>query len=96
MTETSEKKLFLIDAYSLIFRAYYAFINNPRVNSKGQNTSAIFGFTNSLNEILKKKTLRILQWFLIHQEAVLENNCTLNIKQTEALLPRISFLQFLI
>jgi DNA polymerase-1 len=55
MTETSEKKLFLIDAYSLIFRAYYAFINNPRVNSKGQNTSAIFGFTNSLNEILKKE-----------------------------------------
>ncbi len=55
MTETSEKKLFLIDAYSLIFRAYYAFINNPRINSKGQNTSAIFGFTNSLNEILRKE-----------------------------------------
>jgi DNA polymerase I len=55
MTETTEKKLFLIDAYSLIFRAYYAFINNPRINSKGQNTSAIFGFTNSLNEILRKE-----------------------------------------
>ncbi len=55
MTETTQKKLFLIDAYSLIFRAYYAFINNPRINSKGQNTSAIFGFTNSLNEILKKE-----------------------------------------
>jgi len=55
MTETSENKLFLIDAYSLVFRAYYAFINNPRINSKGQNTSAIFGFTNSLNEILKKE-----------------------------------------
>ena len=55
MTTTTEKKMFLIDAYSLIFRAYYAFINNPRINSKGQNTSAIFGFTNSLNEILKKE-----------------------------------------
>jgi DNA polymerase-1 len=55
MTPHAEKKLFLIDAYSLIFRAYYAFINNPRVNSKGKNTSAIFGFTNSLNEILKKE-----------------------------------------
>jgi DNA polymerase I len=55
MTPHTEKKLFLIDAYSLIFRAYYAFINNPRINSKGKNTSAIFGFTNSLNEILKKE-----------------------------------------
>jgi DNA polymerase I len=55
MTPEIENKLFLIDAYSLIFRAYYAFINNPRVNSKGKNTSAIFGFTNSLNEILKKE-----------------------------------------
>ncbi|MFN8256424.1 MAG: DNA polymerase I [Bacteroidales bacterium] len=55
MTPQLEKKLFLVDAYSLIFRAYYAFINNPRINSKGKNTSAIFGFTNSLNEILKKE-----------------------------------------
>lgn len=55
MTNADKKTLFLIDAYSLIFRAYYAFINNPRVNSKGKNTSAIFGFTNSLNEILKKE-----------------------------------------
>ncbi len=53
--ETNEKKLFLIDAYALVFRAYYAFINNPRINSKGLNTSAIFGFTNALDEILKKE-----------------------------------------
>ncbi|OQY05458.1 MAG: DNA polymerase I [Bacteroidetes bacterium 4572_117] len=53
--ETNEKKLFLIDAYALIFRAYYAFINNPRINSKGLNTSAAFGFTNALDEILKKE-----------------------------------------
>ncbi len=49
------KKLFLLDAYALIFRAYYAFIRNPRVTSKGLNTSAIFGFTNSLLEVLNKE-----------------------------------------
>lgn len=48
-------KLFLIDAYALIYRSYYAFIKNPRVNSKGLNTSAIFGFINTLEEILKKE-----------------------------------------
>ena len=48
-------KLFLIDAYALIYRSYYAFIKNPRINSKGRNTSAIFGFVNSLEEVLKKE-----------------------------------------
>ncbi|MEA1873100.1 MAG: DNA polymerase I [Bacteroidota bacterium] len=50
-----ENKLFLLDAYALIFRSYYAFIRNPRINSKGLNTSAIFGFVNSLEEVLKKE-----------------------------------------
>lgn len=49
------KKLFLLDAYALIFRAYYAFIKRPIMNSRGMNTSAIFGFTNTLDEILKKE-----------------------------------------
>ncbi len=49
------KKLFLLDAYALIFRAYYAFIKNPRYNSKGLNTSAILGFTNTVHEILQKE-----------------------------------------
>ena len=48
-------KLFLIDAYALIYRSYYAFIKNPRINSKGQNTSAIIGFCNTLNEVLEKE-----------------------------------------
>ncbi len=48
-------KLFLLDAYALIYRAYYAFIKNPRINSKGQNTSAIMGFVNTLNEVLNKE-----------------------------------------
>ena len=46
------KKLFLLDAYALIYRAHFAFINNPRINSKGLNTSAIFGFCNSLLEVI--------------------------------------------
>ena len=49
------EKLFLLDAYALIYRAYYAFIKNPRINSKGLNTSAIMGFVNTLNEILTKE-----------------------------------------
>ena len=48
-------KLFLLDAYALIFRAYYAFIKNPRINSKGENTSAILGFVNTLEEVLAKE-----------------------------------------
>ena len=49
------QKLFLLDAYALIYRAYYGFIKNPRINSKGQNTSAILGFVNTLEEILTKE-----------------------------------------
>ena len=48
-------KLFLLDAYALIYRAYYAFIKSPRINSKGFNTSAILGFVNTLEELLKKE-----------------------------------------
>lgn len=48
-------KLFLLDAYALIYRSYYAFIKNPRVNSRGLNTSAIFGFVNTLEEVLRKE-----------------------------------------
>jgi DNA polymerase-1 len=49
------EKLFLLDAYALIFRSYYALIRNPRINSKGLNTSAILGFVNTLNEIITKE-----------------------------------------
>lgn len=49
------KKLFLIDAYAIIYRAYYAFIRAPRVNSKGLNTSAIYGFVNTLEDVLKRE-----------------------------------------
>ena len=49
------QKLFLLDAYALIFRSYYAFINRPIKNSKGQNTSAVFGFTITLDELIRKE-----------------------------------------
>ena len=49
------EKLFLLDAYALIYRSYYAFIKNPRINSKGLNTSAIVGFVNTLQEVLTKE-----------------------------------------
>lgn len=49
------QKLFLLDAYALIYRAYYGFIKNPRINSKGHNTSAILGFVNTLEEVLTKE-----------------------------------------
>lgn len=51
----TDKKLFLLDAYALIYRAYYALIRAPRVTSQGMNTSAIFGFVNTLDEVLKKE-----------------------------------------
>jgi len=55
MPMENKKRLFLIDAYALIFRGYYAFIKNPRINSKGLDTSAILGFTNSLFDVIKRE-----------------------------------------
>ncbi len=52
---SAQKRLFLLDAYALIFRGYYAFIKNPRINSKGMDTSAIMGFTNSLLDVIKRE-----------------------------------------
>ncbi|MGB1041862.1 MAG: DNA polymerase I [Tenacibaculum sp.] len=52
---SDKKRLFLLDAYALIFRGYYAFIKNPRINSKGMDTSAILGFTNSLIDVIKRE-----------------------------------------
>jgi DNA polymerase-1 len=55
MPENIQKRLFLLDAYALIFRAYYAFIKNPRITSTGMNTSAVFGFLLALEEVLNKQ-----------------------------------------
>src|SRR5438874_13281801 len=50
-----DKRLFLLDAFALIFRAYYALIRNPRITSKGRNTNAQFGFTNTLYDLINKE-----------------------------------------
>ncbi|MBR5843860.1 MAG: DNA polymerase I [Bacteroidaceae bacterium] len=52
---TTRQRLFLIDAYALIYRSYYAFIKNPRINSRGENTSAILGFVNTLEDVLRRE-----------------------------------------
>jgi len=54
-SENKRQKLFLLDAYALIFRAFYAFIKNPRINSKGLDTSAIFGFLNTLMDLIRRE-----------------------------------------
>lgn len=53
--DTTRPRLFLIDAYALIYRSYYAFIKNPRINSRGENTSAILGFVNTLEDVLRRE-----------------------------------------
>ena len=55
MTPEHDKKLFLLDAFALIYRAYYAFVKNPRLNSKGENVSAAFGFTNAMLDIIRRE-----------------------------------------
>ncbi len=71
LTKNTDKKLFLLDAYALIFRAYYAFIKNPRINSKGLNTSAMFGFTNVLLDIFKnEKPSHMAVVFDPHEETI--------------------------
>jgi DNA polymerase I len=73
LTRDTDKKLFLLDAYALIFRAYYAFIRNPRINSKGLNTSAMFGFTNVLLDILRnEKPTHMAVVFDTHDETFRE------------------------
>ena len=52
---SDQKRLFLVDAFALIFRGYYAFIKNPRINSKGVDTSSIMGFMNSLLDVIKRE-----------------------------------------
>ena len=58
--QSTKKRLFLLDAYALIFRGYYALIKNPRVNSKGLDTSAIMGFVNALFDVINKEKPELL------------------------------------
>ncbi len=60
MSESNQKKLFLLDAYALIYRSYFAFIRNPRFNSKGLNTSAMLGVTNTIMQVLEKENPKFI------------------------------------
>ena len=60
------KKLFLLDAFALVFRAYYALIRNPRITSKGRNTNAQFGFTNTILELIKNQNPHMAVCFDTH------------------------------
>lgn len=62
------KTLYLLDAYALIYRSYYAFVNNPRITTTGINTSATFGFCNFLLELLELENLLISPWCLIQRD----------------------------
>lgn len=75
-----QKRLFLLDAFALIFRGYYALIKNPRINSKGMDTSAIMGFTNSLFDVIKGKNQTTLLFVLIKVAVRKEQKCFQTIK----------------
>ena len=84
----SKKKLFLIDAYALIFRAYYAFIKNPVVNSKGFETSAILGFFNSIFDIKRREKPEYLSVVFDKGAQQIGQQFTANTSQTDLLLPK--------
>jgi len=83
------KKLFLLDAYALIYRAYFAFSKNPRVNSKGQNTSAAFGFTNVLIDVIKNEKPTHLAVVFDHPvDLLIDKKNSLLIKHSEKKCPK--------
>ena len=77
---STQKRLFLLDAYALIFRGYYAFIKNPRINSKGMDTSAIMGFMNSLLDVIKREKPDHLAVAFDKGGSQMRNEIILNIK----------------
>ena len=92
----STDKLFLLDAYALIYRAYYAFIKNPRINSKGFNTSAILGFVNTLEEVLKKENPTHIGVAFDPQDLHSATRLTNNTKRSGKRLPRLSVFPYLL
>ena len=88
-------KLFLLDAYALIYRAYYALIKNPRINSKGFNTSAVLGFVNTLEDVLKKENPTHIGVAFDPQDLLLDTKHTNNIKLNVKKLLKLSANQYL-
>ena len=89
-----DKKLFLLDAYALIFRGYYAFIKNPRLNSKGMDTSAIMGFTNSLFDLINRENPTIWLLLLTKEDRSIGPKCTPNTKRIVPKHPKLFELLF--
>lgn len=87
MTGKADKKLFLLDAYALIFRAYYALIKMPRITQAGFNTSAIFGFVNTLEELLRKENPTHIAVCFDPQGPTFRHEATENYKGTRASTP---------
>ncbi|HLN20800.1 MAG TPA: DNA polymerase I [Bacteroidales bacterium] len=87
MPENQKKKLILIDAYALIFRAYYAFIKNPRITSKGLNTSAIFGFLLALEEVIQKQRPTHLAVVFDHPSPTFRHEMFADYKSTRSETP---------
>jgi DNA polymerase I len=95
MTASDPKKLFLLDAFALIYRSYYAFIRNPRYNSKGVNTSAMLGFTNTLVQLLEKENPNYIGVvFDVSAPTFRHMKCFRNTKPTARKCPKIYVNQF--
>lgn len=88
------KKLFLIDAYALIFRFYYAFIGRPMRNADGVNTSAVFGFVRYINEIIRRENPHYLGVAFDPPAAISGTNCSPTTKPTAAKRRRTSSSRF--
>ena len=88
------KKLFLLDAFALIYRGYYAFIKNPRINSKGTDTSAILGFMNSLLEIIRTQNPDYLAVAFDKGGSITRSEMFTEYKSNRDKTPEQSLLQF--
>ena len=85
---SAQKRLFLLDAYALIFRGYFAFIKNPRINSKGMDTSAIMGFMNALMDVIKREKPDHLAVAFDKGGSTYAMKCTKNTKHIVMKLPK--------
>lgn len=88
------KRLFLLDAYALIYRAYYALIRSPRITSNGLNTSAIFGFCNTLDELLRKENPTHLAVCFDPSGPTFRHEAIPNTRPSARSNPKTSLLQF--
>ena len=80
MKETKKNSFYLIDGYALLYRSHFALIRNPLINSKGQHTSAVYGFTNTLLKLIKEESPDYIVAVFDGKEKLSDMKCILNIK----------------